>query len=504
MGMDRIDSSPVRGADAGTPAVPLRRANLGRLPAHVEVPRYDRGALRPAVVHISVGSFHRAHQALYFDDLAQAGISDRWGLTGVGLHRPQMRDVLSAQDGLYSVVSRGGGPERIRVVGAIGRYLFAPEEGGEVLAALAAPDTRLVTLTITGDGYHPPSEAEPEHREGSAPALVVEALRRRRLAGVAPFTVLSCDNLAENGRIARAALVEWADRRDPDLATWIEANVAFPSSMVDRITPRTTPAERDRIARVHGVDDRWPVVAEPFRQWVIEDSFCNERPPLQEVGAQFVDDVRPHSLLKTRLLNAGHCALGHLGTLVGHRRSDEAMADPLLAGFLPAMMDEVTPLLPGAAGVDLASYRCTVLARFANPALGDSLARLCRSSSSKVPEHVVPSLAAARAAGLPHALLTVVVAGWIRYLREGGGRVPLDDPLAAELPRLVAGPGTPALLAQSRFFGDLAGDADFAAELAMADANFEALGARGAIAAALAGQLPLTADGSAASSRIAS
>jgi mannitol 2-dehydrogenase len=479
--MDRADPAPV----PSTAAIPLRPDNLGRLPAHVEVPRYDRSALRPAVVHISVGSFHRAHQALYLDDLAQAGISNRWGVTGVGLHRPEMRDALVAQDGLYSVVSRGGGPDEVRVVGAIGRYLFAPEEGEEVLAALAAPDTRLVTLTITGAGYHPPPGNKGDHHRGSAPGLLVEALRRRRAAGVAPFTVLSCDNLADNGQIARASLVERADRRDPELAAWIDAEVAFPSCMVDRITPRTTPAERARIAREHGVDDRWPVVAEPFRQWVVEDSFCNERPPLEEVGVRFVPDVRPYSLLKTRLLNAGHCALGHLGTLAGHRRSDEAMADPLLAAFLAALMDEVAPLLPAAAGVDLVAYRRTVLARFANPVLGDSLARLCRSSSSKVPEHVVPSLAAARAAARPHAMLTVAVAGWIRYLRETGDG--LDDPLA-ELPRLAAGPGAPALLADSRFFGDLAGDADLAADLAGADAAFEALGARGVIAAALAGR----------------
>jgi mannitol-1-phosphate/altronate dehydrogenase len=470
--------------------LPLRESTLPLLDGRLEVPRYDRRALRPAVVHISVGSFHRAHQALYFDDLAQRGISADWGLTGVGMHRPRMREALTPQDGLYTVVSRGGRGAQARVVGAIVSYLFAPEEREAVLATLASPATRLVTLTITRAGYDPVDPGA-----DSAPQLLIEALERRRRAGVPPFTVLSCDNLAENGPIARAALLERAERRDAGLAAWIDAEGAFPSSMVDRITPRTTPAERERIAREFGVADRWPVVTEPFRQWVVEDSFSAGRPPLGEVGARFVADVRPYSLLKTRLLNGGHCALGHLGMLAGHRRSDEAAADPVFRGMLVGLMDEVAPLLPDLPGVDLDDYRRTLIERIANPELGDSLERLCRSSSTKVPEHLIPSLAAARAAGLPHRVLTTVVAGWLRYLRgrdDRGTALTLDDPSAAELRSRPAGDGG-GLLADRRFFGDLAGDPSFAAEIAAATAEFDRLGTRGAIRAAL-GEVGVEAD----------
>jgi len=480
---DRLEPAGEEGR--GVRPLPLRAAALPLLAERVEVPRYDRGALRSAVVHISVGSFHRAHQALYFDDLAQRGISLDWGITGVGLRRPQMREALGPQDGLFTVVSRGAGGAQARVVGAITRYLFAPEEREAVLDVLASPATRLVTLTITRAGY------EPTHRDGdSAPALLVEALDRRRRAGIVPFTVLSCDNLAENGRIARAALLERSERLDPDLAAWIDAEGAFPSSMVDRITPRTTSVERRRIEREFGVVDRWPVVTEPFSQWVIEDSFSAGRPPLDEVGVDFVADVRPHALLKTRLLNAAHCALGHLGVLAGHSRSDEAAADPALHALLVGLMDEVAPLLPVVPGVDLDRYRETLLARVGNPALGDSLTRLCRASSSKVPEHVIPSLAAARAAGLPHRVLTLVVAGWLRYLGHGcddsGRAIVLDDPLAEVLRRL-ASRGGEAMLADRRFFGDLAGDPSFADDVRVALDDLERLGTREAIRAALAG-----------------
>jgi mannitol 2-dehydrogenase len=479
-----LDSGP------GAPvALPLREATLSRLAGRVEVPRYDRRTLRPGVVHISVGSFHRAHQALYFDDLAQSGVASDWGITGVGLRRPEMREVLTAQEGLYTVVSRGAGDDAARVVGVITRYLFAPEEREAVLAALASPTIRLVTLTVTGAGYELAGE---EDGGDSAPALLVEALDRRRRAGTAPFTVLSCDNLPENGLLARAAVVERAERRDPRLANWIEANGAFPSSMVDRITPQTTLADRDRIELEFGVSDRWPVVTEPFRQWVIEDSFSAGRPPLDRVGARFVADVRPYSLLKTRLLNAGHCALGHLGVLAGHSRSDRALADPVFRELLIGLMAEVEPLLPELPGVDLRRYRATLLDRIANPALADPLARLCRSSSAKVPVHVIPSLSAARAAGLPHRLLTTVVAGWLRYLGghdEDGAAIPLDDPLASELRRLAPAGGV-GMLADRRFFGDLAGDPIFAAEVAAAIAELEALGTRGAIRAALAADSP--------------
>ena len=472
----------------------------------VEVPVYDRRALTPAVAHISVGSFHRSHQAMYFHELAQRGITTGWGLTGVGLHRPEMREVLEAQDGLYTVVARSAARDDAQVVGAIARYLFAPQDGSAVLDALTEPRTRVVTLTITGGAYRVDSSTgtfEADHddvvadvrapsRPRSALGYLVEALDRRRLAGVEPFTVLSCDNVPDNGEMTRRALVEFAALRDERLAAWIDERVAFPSSMVDRITPKTTVADREFVEREFGVADRWPVITEPFSQWVIEDAFCNSRPPLEEVGVRFVDNVRPYALLKTRLLNASHCALGHLASFAGHTRTDEAMSDPVFGEYITRLMEsEAAPLLPAVAGVRLGTYQRALLERLRNPKIGDELARLRRNASSKVPTHVLSSIAEARARGLPHPLLTLAVAGWCHHLR--GGRTPghwasVEDPLADVLrPLAVAGGTDPRPLLRFRpVFGRLGDDAGFAAELQQALAAIERYGARDAVAARLA------------------
>lgn len=383
----------------------------------VTVPAYDRAALRGGVVHIGVGSFHRSHQAVYFDDLAATGDLD-WGITGVGLHRRVVVDALDAQDGLYTVVTRGAQGTEARVVGALQRCLFAPDDPEAVVAALADPRTRLVTLTITPDGYRLDLPAE---RGGprSAIAFLVRALDRRRRAGLPPFTVLSCDNVPDNGALARAAVVGLAAGRDLGLATWIDEQGAFPSSMVDRITPQTTPEDVAALQRDSGLSDRWPVVTEPFAQWVVEDRFCAGRPPLDRVGVRFVDDVRPYALAKTRLLNATHCALGPLGALSGHVRIDEAMADPLLAAYVERLMaHEVLPLLPDLPGIDLDAYVGTLLERLHNPAIGDRLDRLSRNGAHKQRCHVVPSLAAARAAGRPHAALLLAVAAHVHHTGE--------------------------------------------------------------------------------------
>ncbi|HEV2775804.1 MAG TPA: mannitol dehydrogenase family protein [Solirubrobacteraceae bacterium] len=469
----------------------------------MQIPTYDRAALTPSVVHMSVGSFHRSHQAVYFDDLAQRGISREWGLTGVGLHRRAMRDVLSAQDGLYTVVSRGAGGDEARIVGVITDYLFAPEEADRVLDALAAERTQLVTLTITAGGYKIDAEtgafaagdaaiaadlAQPHH-PCSALGFLVEALDRRRRAGLPGFTVLSCDNMPANGAIAQTAVVALARLRDERLARWIEQHVAFPSSMVDRITPKTTPQDRAMVAHEFGIRDRWPVITEPFSQWIVEDTFCNGRPPLDEVGVQFVDDVRPYALMKTRLLNASHSALGYLGSLAGHDRTNEAIADPVFAGYVERMMrHEIAPLLPPVSGIDLIDYQATLLERFANPAIGDRLSRLCRNGSSKVPGHVLSSIREARLIGRPHRLLTLAVAGWVRYLRgvdEDGRPLTVDDPAASRLGSLAPErDGDPrALLADKRTFGSLGGDPGFAAAVELDLRSLDRHGARAVVSA---------------------
>jgi fructuronate reductase/mannitol 2-dehydrogenase len=387
----------------------------------------------------------------------------------------------------------------------MGSCLFAPDEPGAVLRALAAESTRVVTLTITGDGYHvDPGSGELivdhpavardlrlPHRPATAVGYLVEALDRRRRAGLDPFTVLSCDNVPGNGRVARSAVTGFARLRDPRLAAWIEERVAFPHTIVDRITPATTPAARSALAEEFGVDDRWPVTTEPFSQWVVEDEFCNRRPPLQEVGVQFVADVGPYELTKKRLLNGSHSAMAYLGHLAGHRDSAAVVADPVFAAYLTRLMDqEIAPLLPGDAAGDPLEYARTVRRRLANPRMGDRLARLGARGSTKLPAYLLPSVAEARAAGRPHPLLTLAVAGWMRYLRgvdDHGRPIDVEDARAKRLCALALRGGIDPrpLLRERDIFGDLSGDERFAEELSDALRTLSRAGARGAVAAAV-------------------
>jgi mannitol-1-phosphate/altronate dehydrogenase len=473
----------------------------------IRVPHYDRSALTPAVVHLGVGNFHRAHQAVYFDDLAERGISTRWGLVGVGLHHGDLKPVLDRQNCLYSVIERDNGQERARVIGAMTRYLLGRDEPAKVLDVLADARTRIVSMTITGAGYHlDPTTGElagsdPEVLADLADPLhpttvfgyLTEALHRRRRRGLPPFTVLSCDNLPDNGAVTRKALVSFAGRRDAGLADWIDENVTFPGSMVDRITPGTSPADRERISRAHGVADRWPVITEPFTQWVIEDRFCHGRPPLDRVGVQFVDDVKPYKLIKGRLLNGTHCALGYLGTLAGHRLTAEVMSDPLLCRYVTALMrDEVSPLLPTLPGVDLARYRDAVRRRLANPGIQDQLARLCGRGSTKMPAYLLPSLREAVAQGRGHVLLALALAAWFRYLRGvdlHGAAIQIDDADVARLQaRARAGGNDPRPLLELRdIFGDLGDHPHFVATLQRLLAALDHRGLRSTMRACLGG-----------------
>jgi fructuronate reductase/mannitol 2-dehydrogenase len=461
-----MTSAPTRAATA----VPLSDRTLADLPPEVSTPTYDRAALRPGIVHIGVGGFHRAHQAVYLDELARRGCTE-WGVIGVGLHSRAIGEVLAGQDRLWTVVERAADGDRATVVGALTAYLYAPDDPEAVLTALADERTRVVTLTITGTGYRIDAHSgefdaddphvardleDPGHPE-TVFGYLVEALQRRRQAGLPPFTVLSCDNMQSNGTAARTAVVSFARLRDDDLADWIEEHVAFPSSMVDRITPNTSPEDRDAIAAETGVDDRWPVITEPFRQWVVEDSFCNGRPPLEEVGVQFVADVTPYETVKTRLLNAGHSAIAYLGYLAGHRTTDEVMADPVFRTFLARLMaEEIAPYLPEVPGVDLAEYQATLLDRLANPRMADQLARLSRRGSSKIPNYVLPSVRAAIEEGGPHRLLCLAVAGWLRFLRGAdyaGEEVPIQGPRPDLVPiaQEAGGDATPLLQERSVF-----------------------------------------------------
>ncbi len=482
---------------------PLTDQSLGHYGDQLVVPTYDRSALAPAVVHFSVGGFHRAHQLLYFDEVAQRRISEGWGVVGVGLRSRTMKEALAPQDHLYTVVERSPDGERARVVGVMVDYHFAPDDPAGVLDLLTDARTRMVSLTITGSGYRlSPStgafdaddvDIQADLRSPGSPRTVfgylVEALDRRRRAGLAPFTVVSCDNMHRNGDAARAAVVGFALLRDEVLARWITDRVAFPSSMVDRITPHTSPGEREAVARRYGVDDRWPVITEPFSQWIIEDRWSNGRPPLDQVGVRFVPDVAAYELMKTRLLNASHCALGYLGALAGLDTLDQVMAEGVFASYVARLMDdEVTPLLPAPEGIDLADYKRTLMQRFANPAISDGLPRLCRRGSAKMPHHLLPSLREALAQGRPHHLLTLAVAGWFRYLRgtdETGAPLEVDDPHAGQLQALARAGGTDPrpLLGFRSLFGDLGEDAGFVAELQHALVRLDRDGVRACLAA---------------------
>ena len=456
----------------------LTQDALGGYAGRLVLPSYDRSALVPSVVHLSVGGFSRAHQLTYFDEIAQRGLSNEWGVVGVGLRSRSMKEALAPQDHLYTVVERSPDGERARVVGVMVDYHFAPDDPARVLDVLADPRTRMVTLTITDAAYRldPRTgefDADDEDvrwdlRHPDRPRTVfgflVEALDRRRRAGLTPFTVVSCDNLHRNGRATRAAVSAFAAMRNPALARWITERVSFPSSMVDRITPHTSPQEREAVARRYGLDDRWPVITEPFSQWVIEDDFASGRPPLDEVGVRFVQDVGAYELMKTRLLNAGHCALGHLGSVAGYTSIDQLMVDDVFVDYVTRLMDdEVTPLLPQPEGIDLAAYKRTLLLRFANPAIADGLDRLCRRASTKMAHHLLPSLRQALAEDRPFAMLALAVAAWFRYLGgwdDDGRRLVVDDPHAERLQQLAHRGGTDPgpLLGERSIFGDLGDD----------------------------------------------
>ncbi|WP_292976714.1 mannitol dehydrogenase family protein [Mycobacterium sp.] len=438
--------------------VPLSNDTLDTIPMRaqrVDVPNYDRSSLQRGVVHIGAGNFHRAHQAVYFDDLASSGVSNQWGVTGISLRSRDVKDVLSAQDGLYTVVERGHEGETARVIGSIGSVHYAPNDGSAVRDALADPRTRVVSLTITGNGYfldpvtrefdasHPDVRADLFNTGSYVTAwgYLAEALEMRRRAGTTPFTVMCCDNIPDNTAAARTALVSFAALKDPGLARWIDAHVAFPSSMVDRITPQTSEDEVEFVRQTFGIADKWPVLTEPYSQWVIEDNFCDGRPPLDEVGAQFVSNVKDHKLVKTRLLNGTHIAMSTLAMLAGYRRTDEAMGNEAIRDFVEQLLrDEIQPLLPAVPGMNTPEYRDSLLSRLSNPQMSDQLTRLARRGSEKIASFLLPSLQEAIDQGRPHTLLMLALAGWIRYLRGydlNGSKLRVDDPEKELLTKLA-------------------------------------------------------------------
>jgi mannitol 2-dehydrogenase len=464
----------------------LSAKTLGQLDAAVAVPRYDRRQVTAGIAHLSVGNFHRSHQAMYIDTLMNAGKAMDWGICGIGLQpsNAAMRDVMAAQDRLYTLVIRhGDGTWEPRVIGSLVEYLFAPDDPGAVIEKLASPGIRIVSLTVTEGGYNLDSVTgefraadtgvQADLRSGAVPqtvfGLVTEALARRRDRGIPAFTILSCDNIQGNGHVSQRVFVDFARLRDPGLADWISAHVRFPNCMVDRITPVTTDADRESLSRRFGIEDQWPVLCEPFTQWVLEDSFADGRPVLEDAGVQIVPDVEPYELMKLRLLNASHQALCYPGYLVGYRLVHDVTSDPLFAGFLlDYMLGEAIPTLRPVPGIDLAAYAHQLIERFSNPEVGDTVARLCANASDLIPKFLLPVVREQLAAGGPFTRAAAVVACWARYCEgtdESGEAIEMDDALASPL-RAAAlrgrGSHPAAFLEDNRsVFGELADEPRF-------------------------------------------
>ncbi|WP_418644094.1 mannitol dehydrogenase family protein [Stutzerimonas kunmingensis] len=438
----------------------LNEANLPQLPGPIARPDYRLAEVTTGIAHIGVGGFHRAHQAAYTDALMNTGEGLEWGICGIGTRAEEraMRDALTAQDYLYTLVELDDRPDtEVRVIGSIRDMLLVGEDGSEaVVARLADPAIRIVSLTITEGGYcmddstgefnaklpHIQHDLENPRTPISVFGLLCAALAKRRGQGLPAFTVMSCDNLPHNGDVTRKATLAFAGLVDADLAGWIERNVSFPNAMVDRITPMTSAAHRQDLERQHGLDDAWPVVCEPFVQWVLEDRFVAGRPAWEKVGVQFTDDVSPYEEMKIKLLNGSHLALTYLGFLRGYRFVHETMADPLFVEYIRRYMDEdVTPQLAPVPGIDLARYKQTLIERFSNRAIADQLERVCSDGSSKFPKFTVPTIdrLIADNAALDRAALAV--AAWALYLRgvdENGVPYHIPDPRADFCQSLVA------------------------------------------------------------------
>lgn len=430
----------------------LSAATLDQLPSSVRRPGYDRALVQSGVVHLGIGAFHRAHQASVFEAALEAGDA-RWGITAASLRSPAVRDAMAPQDGLYALVEREGRDEHRRVIGAVKDVLVAPEDPAALVAALARPETHLVTITVTEKGYGlDPVSGEPTRdREDMAADLtaldrprtpigfIVAGLAARRRAGLKPFTTLSCDNLPGNGRRLARGVAALARAHDERLGDWIEAYAAFPQTMVDRIVPATTREDIAALAAAIGVEDCATVATEPFWQWVVEDRFCSERPALKELGVQLTEAVEPWEDAKLRLLNGAHSALAYLGLLAGHRFVHEAVADPVLRRFVGLLWDEAASTLSPPPGLDVAGYRAALMKRFDNVALHHRLDQIATDGSQKLPQRLVAPLMIRRARGQLSPALSLAIAGWAQWLERGRGGKPSPDPLIEVIaPRLAA------------------------------------------------------------------
>ena len=472
--------------------------------ARYKTPTYNRDAIAVGIMHIGVGGFHRSHQALYIDDLLQNHSVKDWAICGVGI-MPQdaaMHKALTGQDCLYTLVEQDNTTSQARLIGSLPEYIFGYAQPELVFERLTDQNIKIVSLTATEGGYcfnqgtgdldlnHPgiqhdlKNPAQPHTIFG----YLAGGLEQRRRAGLPPFTVLSCDNLQGNGHVAKRTLTAFCQETNPELARWVENNVAFPNCMVDRITPATTDAQRLMVEERFGLIDAFPVVSEPFKQWVIEDHFSQGRPPLEQVGVQFTSDVAPYEKMKIRLLNATHSAMGYLGYLCGYRYIYEIAQAEEFQSYLQKLMDiEVTPLIASVPGVDLGEYKATLMQRFTNENIKDQALRICMDGSSKVPKFVLPSIKEQLDPGGPITRLTLCIASWMRFLTgqdEEGEPIPIDDPLAEKLTALAktSQKDPRPFLAQTEIFGDLGESTRFVEELTTMLDSLNTKGARATLA----------------------
>ncbi|MGO2201022.1 mannitol dehydrogenase family protein [Pseudomonas helleri] len=437
----------------------LNRRNLDNLTPKVAKPTYLDSDTQHGIAHFGVGGFHRAHQAFYTDALMDQGRDLDWSICGIGL-RPEdrkVRDDLAGQDYLYTLFELGDSDDtQSRIIGSISNMLLAEDGIQAVIDKLASPHIRIVSLTITEGGYciddstgefmaqlpQIQQDLAQPHAPRTVFGVLCAALAQRRANHTPAFTVMSCDNLPHNGNVARKALLAFAALSNPDLHDWIAANVSFPSAMVDRITPMTSNAHRLQLHDQLGIDDAWPVVCEPFIQWVLEDKFSNGRPAWETVGVQLTDDVTPYEEMKIKLLNGSHLALTYLGFLKGYRFVHDTMNDPLFVAYMRAYMDkDVTPQLAPVPGIDLTAYKNTLVQRFSNQAIADQLERVCSDGSSKFPKFTVPTINRLIADGAELKRAALVVAAWALYLKgvdETGQTYAIPDPRAEFCQALVA------------------------------------------------------------------
>ncbi|WP_394824613.1 mannitol dehydrogenase family protein [Pendulispora albinea] len=484
----------------------LNRRALGALPPTVVGPSYERKQVRPGIAHIGVGAFHRAHLAIYVERALARGDANTWGILGINLLDTDrhLASALNAQDGLYTVTEMApDGSRAHRVIGAMVEYRYAPDSPNQVLARLADPAIRIVSLTITEGGYLIDDRGrfklddavvayDLAHRDAPRGVFgfLIGALALRRRAGAAPFTVMSCDNLRHNGDQTRRACLAYAQAFDPTLASWIAAEVDFPNAMVDRITPATDPARRAELNAMTGLDDRAPVVAEDFIQWVLEDKFRQGRPRWEEVGVQMVSDVTPYEEAKIRLLNGAHQMLSYPAFLSGLRGVDEALREPLFHDYLRDFLAQDSAIwLESLPGMELESYERLLLERFGNRAIADRLDRLCLDGGSKIPGFLLPTLEACLANNRDARRLAFLLACYDRYLRagkdDGGTPYPLREPNAMRLLKPIIESNSPLALLQCT---DLVGprpaaDARFKAQYLALRAQLDAQGARATLAA---------------------